>query len=145
MKYVFISHWAWAVPVRQLFKWEGMRLISSHVIKEHRINTSSITIGHVNNIPTLQFFTGISRNTQSKLICYNWLNMSGSPEIMHWWIFINIPYCSINTGQIHIHVRVSDWWTSHGTDTSLIEVEAHSFKIIIVIIVIIVIIFTDAL
>ena len=23
-------------------------------------------IGHVNNIPTMQFFTGISRNTQSK-------------------------------------------------------------------------------
>ena len=25
-----------------------------------------LTIGHVNNIPTMQFFTGISRNTQSK-------------------------------------------------------------------------------
>ena len=24
------------------------------------------TIAHVNNIPTMQFFTGISRNTQSK-------------------------------------------------------------------------------
>ena len=26
----------------------------------------NLQIGHVNNIPTMQFFTGISRNTQSK-------------------------------------------------------------------------------
>ena len=26
----------------------------------------SLQIGHVNNIPAMQFFTGISRNTQSK-------------------------------------------------------------------------------
>ena len=29
-------------------------------------NHSNILIGRVNNIPTMQFFTGISRNTQSK-------------------------------------------------------------------------------
>lgn len=26
----------------------------------------NLSIGHVNNVPTMQFFTGISRNTQSK-------------------------------------------------------------------------------
>ena len=31
------------------------------------MSTSITWIGHVNNIPTMQFFTGISRNTKSKL------------------------------------------------------------------------------
>ena len=31
-----------------------------------RCNNNTISIGHVNNIPTVQFFTGFSRNTQSK-------------------------------------------------------------------------------
>ena len=37
-------------------------------IGRHYCNTSRCLklIGHVNNIPTLQFFTGFSRNTQSK-------------------------------------------------------------------------------
>ena len=30
-------------------------------------HSSSNTVGHVNNIPTMQFFTGSSRYTQSKL------------------------------------------------------------------------------
>ena len=113
MKYVFIKHWAWEVPVRQLFKWEGMRLISSHVIKEHRINTSSITIGHVNNIPTLQFFTGISRNTQWKSIRYHWFSTSGNSILMHCGILINTPYCNISAVQtyyIHMHIIYTCVW-----------------------------------
>ena len=32
-------------------------------------------IGHFNNIPTMQFFTEISKNTQTKLYrCYHWLS-----------------------------------------------------------------------
>ena len=34
--------------------------------------TAQTAIGHVNNIPTMQFFTGILRNTQSEsYICYH--------------------------------------------------------------------------
>ena len=33
---------------------------------ETRIHLKLVGILHVNNIPTMQFFTGISRNTQSK-------------------------------------------------------------------------------
>ena len=35
-------------------------------IFEPNFNTASIIIGHVTNIATMQFFTRISRNTQSK-------------------------------------------------------------------------------
>ena len=47
-------------------------------------------MGHVNNIPTMQFFTGISRNTQN-LICYHWLSVFGNSKIMHCGILINMP------------------------------------------------------
>ena len=47
------------------------------------INSKAMrSIGHVNNIPTKQFFTGISRNTQSKF--YNTLSL---PECV--WDFRN--------------------------------------------------------
>ena len=49
------------------------------------------TIAHVNNIPTMQFFTGISRNTQSK--CYHCPSVSGNSEIMHCGILYNMHYC----------------------------------------------------
>ena len=35
------------------------------------LNNGKSTIGHVNSIPTMQFFTGVSRNTQPNLICYH--------------------------------------------------------------------------
>ena len=44
----------------------------------------SNSLEHVNNIPTMQFFTGISRNTQS-----------GISKIMHCGILINMPYQSM--------------------------------------------------
>ena len=50
-------------------------------------------IGHVNNIPTMQFFIGIPRNTQSKsFICYNWLSVVGNSKTMHCGILINTLY-----------------------------------------------------
>ena len=44
--------------------------------------------GHVNTFTTLQFFTGISRNTLSK--SYMLLSVSGISKFMH--IIINMPY-----------------------------------------------------
>ena len=38
-----------------------------HAIQLTRI-LASASIGHVNNIPTMQFFAGISRNTQSYML-----------------------------------------------------------------------------
>ena len=37
---------------------------------------TTTTIGHVNNIATMQFFTVISRNTRSKHICNHFLSVS---------------------------------------------------------------------
>ena len=54
----------------------------------HLVNLKFQPIGQVNNIPTLQFFTGISRN----LLCYHWLSLSGNPKIIHCVILINMPY-----------------------------------------------------
>ena len=55
-----------------------------------------VLIGHVNNIPTMQFLTGISSNTQSRrAICYYWLSVSANSKIMHWGILINTPYYQI--------------------------------------------------
>ena len=45
-------------------------------------------IGHVNTFTTMQFFTGISRNTLSK--SYMLLSVSGISKFMH--ILINMPY-----------------------------------------------------
>ena len=47
-------------------------------------------IGYVDNIPKMQFCTGISRNTQSKSYT---LSLTEISEIMHCEILINIPYC----------------------------------------------------
>ena len=44
----------------------------------------------------MQFFTGISRNTQSKSYMLSWLNVSGNSEIMHCGILINMPYSFCN-------------------------------------------------
>ena len=46
----------------------------------------------LNNIPIMQFRSGIPRNTQSKHICYHWLSVSGVSKIMHCGILINMPY-----------------------------------------------------
>ena len=51
----------------------------------------AIAKGHVNNIPTMQFLTGISRNTQSKL-CYRRLSVFRISNIMRCGIFITMPY-----------------------------------------------------
>ena len=47
-------------------------------------------VRHVNNIPRMQFLTGISTNTQSK--CYHRLSVSGFSKIMYWYcgILINM-------------------------------------------------------
>ena len=47
-------------------------------------------MGHVHNIPTMQIFTGISRNTQSKFFM---LSLSENSKIMHCGILVNTPYC----------------------------------------------------
>ena len=50
-------------------------------------------IGHASNIPKMQFFTGISINTQSKSFSHHCLSVSGNSKIMLCGILINIPYC----------------------------------------------------
>ena len=49
-------------------------------------------IGHVNNIPTMQFFSGISRNTQSKTYMLRLTECVWEFRKMHCGILINIPY-----------------------------------------------------
>ena len=54
-----------------------------------QISSQLSTIGQlVNNNPTMQFFTGISRN----LLCYHWLSFSGNSKSMHCGILMNMPY-----------------------------------------------------
>ena len=55
-------------------------------------------IGYVNNIPTMQFVTGISRNTLSKSYMLSLTEtsiVSGNSEIMHCGTPINMPYCVV--------------------------------------------------
>ena len=49
-------------------------------------------IGHVNNIPTMQFFTGVSKNTQSKSYIYIIIDLV-SREFRNnaLWILIDMP------------------------------------------------------
>ena len=59
---------------------------------------NDLLTGHVINIPTMQFFTGISGNTQLKSSnIYHWLHVSGNFKILHYRILINMPYCKYNT------------------------------------------------
>ena len=45
----------------------------------------------IDNVPTMQFFTGISGNTHQ--ICYHWLSLAGISKILRCGILINMPYC----------------------------------------------------
>ena len=65
------------------------------LIAKRSIILNTITVGPVSNIPTIQFFTLMSRNnTLSKsFICYHWLSVSGISMIMHCRILTNMPYC----------------------------------------------------
>ena len=56
-----------------------------------------LLMGYVNNIPTVQFFTGISRSTPVLIIsCYHLLTMSGISKVMHCGILINMPYKNLH-------------------------------------------------
>ena len=56
-----------------------------------------IWIGHVTNIPTMQFFTRISRNTQSKLkYMLSLTDCVWDFQNNALWLLINMPYCSPN-------------------------------------------------
>ena len=64
------------------------------------INLFVNAIGHVNNIPTMQSYTGISRNTQSKsynMLCYYRLSVFEISKIMHCGILINMQYYVISS------------------------------------------------
>ena len=64
------------------------------------INLFVNAIGHVNNIPTMQSYTGISRNTQLKsynMLCYYRLSVFGISGIMHCGILINMHYYVISS------------------------------------------------
>ena len=50
------------------------------------------TIGHVNNIPTMHFFTGISRNTQSKSYMLSLTECVWKFRNNELWDLINMPY-----------------------------------------------------
>ena len=72
----------------------------------------SAIVGHVNNIPTMQFLTEISKNTQSKLyLCYHWLSVSGISKIMYCGILINMPFynrlprCATQLVSLQLHIQ----------------------------------------
>ena len=83
--------------ILEIWPQTSMYLVES-IHKNYQRRT--LIIGHVNNVPTMQFFTGISRNTQSKPKCYHWVSVSGNLEIMHYGILINMlyyVYCALHT------------------------------------------------
>ena len=49
-------------------------------------------IGHVNNIPTMQFSLEFPEILSQNLICYHWLSVSEISKIKHCGILIYIPY-----------------------------------------------------
>ena len=49
-------------------------------------------IGHFHNISTMQFFIGISKNTQSKAYTLSLTKCAENSEIMHCGILISMPY-----------------------------------------------------
>ena len=97
----------------------------SPVIKKDIVR--KIPLGHVDNIPTKQFFTGISRNPQSYNICYDWLSVSGISKMMHCGRIMSMRYLSylsdgaINWADIYIDKCITDiqggllcvWSTTH--------------------------------
>ena len=93
------------------------RNITYHA-KDKIVNHAQIYNKECNNIPTMQFFTGISRNTQSKSQCYHWLNVSGNSKMLRRGILINTPYwcelCFVPTGwvsnsSIGQHILLRSW------------------------------------
>ena len=48
-------------------------------------------IGHVHNVPTMQFFTGVPKILSQNLISYRWLNAFGDSKIMYCGTLINMP------------------------------------------------------
>ena len=73
----------WEAQVPQTAK---QRLPSKNIHYSLKLDS----IGLVNNIHTIEFFTGVSRNTQSK--SYRWLSVSRNSQIMHHLILINMSY-----------------------------------------------------
>ena len=72
--------------------------ILSNICQPHVWPLCLSPVGNVNNIPTMKFFTGISKNTHSqKLLCYHWLGVSGISRVMHCGILINVPYTNGRT------------------------------------------------
>ena len=71
-------------------------LASSPICKKfmsgYNLRSLLMIVGHVNNIPTMKFLTGIFRITPSNhYSCYHWLNTSGKSKIPHWRIFFPCP------------------------------------------------------
>ena len=61
-------------------------------IKMSRADIWIVQKEYVNNIPTMQFFIGISRSIQLNIISYHWLSVSGNSVMMHYGVLINMPY-----------------------------------------------------
>ena len=57
-----VSLLLWLLPVMSVL----FDAMFSKITLKNEPQEINLRIGHVNNIPTMQFFTGISRNTQSK-------------------------------------------------------------------------------
>ena len=77
-----------------VLKYEAIHIITCNEFDWHRNKKAqywAVAIGHVNNIPTMQFYNGISRNTRSKSYMLS-LTESGNSKIMHCGILINMPY-----------------------------------------------------
>ena len=68
---LYIIRYAWILIVKVQF-WQKIVLRHSHMLVLHvqwgliYLHIPVIDLGHFNNIPAMQFFTGISRHTQSK-------------------------------------------------------------------------------
>ena len=79
--------------------WLGNKRMSTELLLSHQVSKMvnlhmlayfQKQYGMLNNIPTMQVFTGISRYTQSKTICYHRLSVSGNSGIMHFGIPIKV-------------------------------------------------------
>ena len=58
--------------------------------KETKAHYATMPIGHVNNIPSMQFIRKFPEILGQNLVHYRWLSVSGNSEIMHCGILIRL-------------------------------------------------------
>ena len=95
----------------QTASWERRRYSFQPARRHHKLSQRFwVNVVYVNNIPTMQFSTGISRNTLSNYTCYHWLSVSGISKIMHCVILSLTCPILIATWLPDIGWIYSPWW-----------------------------------